>query len=462
LDSDVFGTDVFDTDVFDTVLRAERVVTGGAERPAALGIRDGRIAAIGAPSVGWRGRREVRVGGDIAVLPGLVDSHVHLQDPGRTEWEGFHSGTRAAAAGGITTLVDMPLDSLPVTVDLPSLVVKRAAATGRCHVDVGFWAGVTPANGSMLRGLADAGVVGFKCFLAGGGPPELPPLTTTELSAAMVAVASFDGLLAVHAEDASAMRVPSGTGYRAYLASQPHAVEARAVGAVIDAARRTGARSHVVHVSSADAADLLGGARRDGVRISAETGPHYLVLAAEDVPDGDPAYKSNPPIREAANAERLWRHLGAGVLDMVVSDHSPCGAAEKPGDIGAAFGGISSLQLSLPVMWTACRARGYSLTRLAGWMAARPAALAGLPGKGSIAVGFDADLCLLAPDETFVVDPYALHHRQPVTPYAGRCLTGVVRGTWLRGEPVTFDHPRGRLLTRGRRVPRGPRSRIRR
>jgi allantoinase len=199
-------------------------------------------------------------------------------------------------------------------------------------------------------------------------------------------------------------------------------------------------------VSSAAAGDLVGAAARAGVAISAETCPHYLTLAAEQVPDGDTAYKANPPIREAANAERLWRLLDTGVLSQVVSDHSPCGAAEKRGTFGAAFGGISSLQLSLPVMWTACRERGYSLVRLAEWMAARPAALAGLPGKGRIAVGYDADLCLLATEEAFVVDPERLAHRQPVTPYAGRRLTGVVRQTWLRGESIDIDHPRGRLL----------------
>jgi allantoinase len=429
----------------DTVLRAARAVIGGRERPAAIGVRDGRIAVLGPPGAAMPAREEVRVGDDAVVLPGLVDTHVHLQDPGGSGWEGFDSGTRAAAAGGITTLLDMPLDSQPATVDLPSLRAKRAAARGRCHVDVGFWAGVTPDNLDALPDLHRAGVYGFKCFLVDTGLADMPPVTVDQLRAALAGTAAFGGFVAVHAEEP----VPPATGtrtYREFLAGQPVRAETGAVAAVVAAVRDTGGRAHLVHLSAAQSAWLVAAARREGLAVTAETCPHYLTLHAGQVPDGDTSFKACPPIRDAANADLLWRCLDAGDVDMVVSDHSPCAAAHKGTDFAAALGGISSLQLSLPVMWSAARARGVPLARLAGWMAARPAALAGLHGKGRIAQGFDADLCVLAPDEPFVVDPRALHHRVPLTPYAGRTLTGVVRETWLRGRRVDLARPRGRLL----------------
>ncbi|MEN3307574.1 MAG: allantoinase [Micromonosporaceae bacterium] len=435
----------------DTVLRAARAVIGGRERPAAIGVRDGTIAVVGPPDAALAAREEIRVGDDAVVLPGLVDTHVHLQDPGATRWEGFPSGTRAAAAGGVTTLLDMPLDSQPATVDLPSLRAKRAAAAGRCHVDVGFWAGVTPQNLGALRDLHRAGVFGFKCFLVDTGLADLPPVTVDQLRAALAQTAAFGGFVAVHAEDPAGLAaLPRGATpvYRDFLGGYPVAVETVAVAAVIEATRATGGRSHLVHLSGAQSAWLVAAARREGLPVSAETCPHYLTLTAEQVPDGDTSFKACPPIRDEGNADLLWRCLGTGGLEMVVSDHSPCGPGHKGPDFTGALGGIASLQLSLPVMWTAARARGTPLARLVDWMAARPAALAGLRRKGRIAQGYDADLCVLAPDESFVVDPRALHHRVPLTPYAGRTLTGVVRETWLRGQRIDPARPRGRLLSR--------------
>lgn len=437
------------TRTLSTVVRAARAVVGGRERPAAIGIRAGRISVIGPVDAPIRAESEVRIGADAVVLPGLVDTHVHLQDPGRTGWESFASGTRAAAAGGITTLVDMPLDSQPATVDPAALRAKRTAASGQCYVDVGFWAGITPDNLDGLRDLHEAGVFGFKCFLVDTGLADLPPVSPDQLAAALTVTAGFGGLVAVHAEDPAALGpVPATVSYRDFLATRPASVETAAVAEVIAATRRSGGRSHLVHLSAAPSAWLVAAARRDGLRVSAETCPHYLTLPAEAVPDGDTSYKACPPVREAANAELLWRCLGTAGLEMVVSDHSPCGPEHKGSDFAAAAGGIASLQLSLPVMWTAARARGIPLARLVEWMAARPAALLGLTGKGRIAQGYDADLCVLAPDESFTVDPRALHHRVPVTPYAGRVLTGVVRQTWLRGRPVDLARPRGRLLSR--------------
>jgi allantoinase len=311
----------------DTVVRAERAMTPEGERAACIGIMNGRVMYVGALGAAVPAREEVRVEADVVVLPGLVDTHVHLEEPGQSSWEGFDSGTRAAAAGGITTVVDMPLDSLPVTVDVAALEIKRKSASGKCHVDVGFWAGVTPDNIACLQELHHAGVLGFKCFLANTGLPDFPPVTVDDLKAALTEIKAFDGLLAVHAEDAAemaAIRAVSSRRYQDFLAAQPPHIEDVAVNAVIDATRATAGRSHIVHVSSSRAADLIRTAQDEGLRISAETCPHYLVLTSAEVPDGDTTFKVCPPIREPANADRLWAALNEGSLRMIVSDHSPC------------------------------------------------------------------------------------------------------------------------------------------
>lgn len=428
----------------DLLIRAPRAITGGAERPAAIAVSHGRIVSVAELAAEVPARSEIHLSEEVVLLPGLVDTHVHLQDPGRSGWEGFESGTRAAAAGGVTTLVDMPLDSLPVTVTVPALEAKRAAAAGRCHVDVGFWAGVTPGNRSQLRALEAAGALGFKCFLANPGIEEFPPVTREELAAALHEVSS---VVLVHAE-LPGPDPPGGASYQDFLAGYPVETETRAVAAVLAAVRRTGGRVHIVHVSSGAGVAMIADARRAGRRITAETCPHYLTFSADEVPDGATAFKVCPPIREPADREWLWRGLNSGAVDLVVSDHSPSPAAGTGRDFLSAPGGISSLQLGLPVMWTAARRRGVPLSRLVTWMSTNPARLAGLGRKGEIAVGRDADFCVLAPDERFIVDPAALAHRQPVTPYAGSELFGVVRETWLRGQRVDYIRPRGQLLSR--------------
>ncbi|MFJ8228480.1 allantoinase AllB [Streptomyces sp. NPDC094448] len=436
------------------VVRAARVITSDGEVPAAIGISAGRIIMVEDIEATIPAEVDIRLGDDIVVLPGLVDTHVHLQDPGRTEWENFESGTRAAAAGGITTLVDMPLDCLPVTVTVPALEAKRQAAAGRCHVDVGFWAGVTPHNIHLLRDLHDAGALGFKCFLTDTGMEEFPPLNSTETANVIAELGLIGATLLVHAEDPYTFHPTpsSATDYHAYLTGCPPETETKAVERVIDIASRTEhARLHIVHVSSADSAAMIDRARSRGIAISAKTCPHYLTFSADDIPDGATAFKVCPPIRDAENRTRLWGCLRRGALDMVVSDHSPFPTADKRdegGDFVSAPGGISSLQVSLAATWTAARQRQVSLPEIAYWMSTRPAQLAGLPTKGLIAPGRDADLCFLAPDETFTVDPAKLAHLLPGTPYAGRTLYGVVRRTWLRGQPVDFRHPRGALLKR--------------
>ncbi|MDF3289923.1 allantoinase AllB [Streptomyces silvisoli] len=442
------------------VLRSTRVVTPEGERPAAVAVSGGRIADVlpyeaEVPA----GARLVDIGDD-ALLPGLVDTHVHVNDPGRTEWEGFETATRAAAAGGVTTLVDMPLNSIPPTTTVAALDIKRNTAFDKVHVDVGFWGGAVPGNVKDLQPLHDAGVFGFKCFLLHSGVDEFPQLSPAELEAAMGEIASFGGLLIVHAEDPqlidSAPR-PHGRKYADFLASRPRAAEDTAIGQLIALAKRLDARVHVLHLSSSDALPLIAAARRDGVRLTVESCPHYLTLTAEEVPDGATEFKCCPPIREAGNQDALWRGLADGTIDCVVSDHSPSTVDLKrldTGDFGQAWGGISSLQLGLPAIWTEARRRGHSLSDVARWMSTGPARLVGLSGKGAIAPGRDADFAVLAPEETFTVDPAALHHRNQVTAYAGRTLHGVVRATWLRGQLIAdrgvTTRPRGRLIARER------------
>ena len=442
------------SDELDLLLRARRAVVDGREKPCGVGVRHGLVVAVEPFEADLDARVIVTLPDDEVLLPGLVDTHVHVNEPGRTAWEGFDSATRAAAAGGVTTLVDMPLNCLPPTVDVESLAVKRAAAEGRVHVDVGFWGGAVPGNLEALHPLHDEGVLGFKCFLVDSGVAEFPPLGHDELERVLATLSSLDALTVVHAEDPEVIAGspgPAGPSYAGFLASRPDAAESAAVATLVRLARGTGARVHVLHLSSAASLDALAAARRDGVRVTAETCPHYLALAAEDVPDGATEFKCCPPVRGAANRERLWDALRAGTVDCVVSDHSPCTADLKrsdTGDFGAAWGGIASLQLGLPVVWTAAVTRGIGLPEVVRWMAEAPAGLAGLGRKGRIAVGHDADLVALAPDETFVVDPARLHHRNPVTPYAGRTLRGVVRATWLRGQRVSGEAPHGRLLRR--------------
>lgn len=427
---------------FDLVFRARRVITADGEVSRSVGIRDGRIAAI-EPRLD--GDRVVELGADVVLLPGLVDTHVHVNDPGRTEWEGFETATRAAAAGGITTIIDMPLNSLPPTTDVAALEVKRKTAQGKVYVDVGFWGGAVPGNTADLKPLHDAGVFGFKCFLLPSGVDEFPPLPADQLPEVLRQI----GLLIVHAEDAEAIGDAHGTRYADFLASRPRRAENQAIARVIESAKLTGGRVHILHLSSSDALAMLAAARREGVAITAETCPHYLTFSAEAIPDGATQFKCCPPIREAENRERLWQGLADGVIDCVVSDHSPCTADLKrfdTGDFGQAWGGIAGLQVGFPAVWTGARQRGFALTDVVRWMAERPAELVGLQHKGKIAIGCDADLCVFAPDEEFTVDAATLHHRNPVSAYHGRTLTGVVRSTWLRGNEIT--EPQGRLLSR--------------
>jgi allantoinase len=443
------------------IIRGTRVVTPDGVRPAAIHVADGRIARVTSFDDVPRGA-ELLDAGESVVFPGLVDTHVHVNEPGRTEWEGFETATRAAAAGGVTTILDMPLNSIPPTTTVAALESKRSAARGRCSVDTGFLGGLIPGNAAELAPLHAAGVFGFKCFLCPSGVDEFPPMLPDLLRAVAPALAALDALLMVHAEWPPALEQagePLGNPrqYATWLASRPVGAETEAVRFLIDLARKTGLRIHVVHVSAPETLELITVARANGVRMTAETCPHYLGFAAEEIPDGATEYKCAPPIREARYREALWEALARGRLDGVVSDHSPAAPATKllkEGDFVRAWGGIASLQLRLPAIWTAARARGYAPASLAPWLCSGPARLAGLTGrKGAIAPGHDADLVLWQPEEEFVVNRTDLRHRHSITPWLGRTLAGVVEATYLRGEQVyargAADQPvRGRLLTR--------------
>ena len=439
------------------VLRSRRVVTPDGVREATVRVSDGRIVEVADRSVPVRSAAVVDVG-DRVLMPGVIDTHVHVNEPGRTEWEGFATATRAAAAGGISTLVDMPLNSVPPTTSLEALHAKAEAVAGRCGVHVGFWGGLVPGNTIELEKLRNAGVCGFKCFLVDSGVPEFAPVAESDLATAMNLFAALSVVLLVHAEDPRRL-AGFGSGradaYSAYLETRPAEAETEAVARMIRLSREAGVRVHILHLSSSAAAEAVEAAKREGLAVSAETCPHYLTFASEEIPDGATEFKCAPPIRDRANRERLWAALARGAIDIVVSDHSPSPPGLKcrdSGDFQRAWGGISSLELSLSATWSGASARGFSIADLARWMCRGPAELAGLARwKGSIAPGFDADLVVFDPDVSWTVDPAKLHHRHPLTPYAGRVLKGKVEATYLRGRKVYengrfFGAPGGEIV----------------
>lgn len=430
------------------VLRSRRVVLPDGVRPASIQVRNGIIAGVGSYNVS-----SAEDFGDLVIMPGVVDTHVHINEPGRSDWEGFSTATQAAAAGGVTTLIEMPLNSIPATVSVPALQVKVAAAQGKCWVDIGFWGGVIPGNAPQLRPLWEAGCFGFKCFLAPSGVDEFPHVAEADLRLAMPEIAACGGVLLAHAEDPAHLRAPTGDvrHYATVLQSRPRKAEDSAIELLIRLSGETRCRVHVVHLSSSESLPQLQAARKAGLPVTVETCPHYLVFAAEQIPDGATQFKCAPPIRESANRDALWRALRGGDIDFVVSDHSPCPPAMKhvhTGDFSSAWGGIASLELGLPAVWTEARQRSARIADMARWMSTGPARLAGLGHrKGAIAAGYDADFVIWDPDADFTVEPSRLHQRHKVTPYAGRRLFGVVQQTWLRGQAVNpHGPPTGRIL----------------
>ena len=431
------------------VVRSQRVVFADGVRAASIYIEDERIAAV-APYGDRAAGVQTLDAGELVVLPGLVDTHVHINDPGRAEWEGFEHATRAAAAGGVTTLVDMPLNSIPPTTSVRGLEAKRRAAAGRCHVDVAFWGGVVPGNVADLEPLARAGVHGFKCFLCPSGVEEFAHVTERDLREALPALARLGLPLLAHAELPEFLRDPCAPSagvvdhrqYATWLASRPPASENAAIELLARLAREYSASIHVVHLASAGALPIVQSARAAGVSLTIETCPHYLTFAAEAIADGATAFKCAPPIRDRAQQEALWLALAAGEIDLVATDHSPSVPSLKcleDGDFIRAWGGIASLQVGLAAVWTGAAARDLPVERLAKWMSTAPSQLAGLDHrKGRIDVGRDADLVIWDPDAETLIEGAALYHRHSVTPYDGLRLRGKVCTTILRGQ-VVFD-----------------------
>jgi allantoinase len=447
-------------------IRGPRVLTPEGERPAAIHIHEGVITKISSlddtPS-----EFTIYDAGESVVMPGIIDTHVHINEPGRTDWEGFHTATQSAAAGGVTTLIEMPLNSIPATTTLAAYRQKLAAATGQLWVDVGFWGGVVPGNVPDLRPMWDAGAFGFKCFLVPSGVPEFAHVTESDLRAAFPELAAVGAPLLAHAElpgpiEAalqSAPAQPAPTSYATWLASRPRQSEDAAISLLLHLSSEFRTHVHIVHLSSANALAALTQAKSLQTKVTVETCPHYLTFTSEEIPDRATEFKCAPPIRERENRERLWAALHDGTIDLIASDHSPCPPAMKlpePGDFMQAWGGIASLQITLPAVWTEARLRGYPLTQVIRWMCEAPARLAGLQTrKGAIAVGCDADLVIFNPDGKFRVDPERLHHRHKITPYASRELAGIVEATFVRGQKV-FERgqfspaPAGRVLLRSR------------
>jgi allantoinase len=440
-----------------SAIAASRAFVDGAFRPATVRLAEGVIAAVDAfdPSA------EVVLDEREVLLPGLVDSHVHLDDPGRAEWEGFATGTAAAAAGGVTTLFDMPLNSVPVTTTPAALAAKRAAAAGRLAVDVGYWGGAVPENLGALGALHDAGVVGFKCFLSPSGIDEFGHLDAAGLDAALGEIAHLGSILIVHAEDPAHLHADGELGrrYADFLASRPGESERAAIRAVIEASRRTNGRAHIVHVSDGPSLDDVRAAKAQRVPLSIETCPHYLTLTAEEVPDGAAAFKCCPPIRDAANRDLLWRGVLDGTIDAIVSDHSPSTLALKErggGDFGLAWGGIAGLQTGLSAVWTEARRRGIPLERLVPLFTTGPAAIAGHPSRGTpasgrIAAGAPAHLVAFDPDAEWTVRADALEYRNKLSPWDGRTLAGRVQGTWVHGA-LAWTPDAGALARAGREI----------
>jgi len=444
----------------DLIIRGRRVVLPDAIAPRSIHIREERIVFVGDYTDVVDGCEVVDAADDSVVMPGLVDTHVHINAPGRTDWEGFRSATLAAAAGGVTTLVDMPLNSIPPTTTLANFETKLATARNDCFVDVGFWGGVVPGNTAELAPMFAAGVVGFKCFLVPSGVDEFQHVTEADLREAMPELTRLGALLIVHAElPESILNNGSDGDYQSFLNSRPRAAENDAIELMIRLSREFDTRVHIVHLSSAEALPQLRAAQAAGVKITAETCPHYLHFTAETVPAGATEFKCCPPIREETNREQLWDGLRDGTIDFIVSDHSPCPGEMKlreSGDFMKAWGGIASLQLRLPIVWTEARHREFSLEDVMRWLCANPARQVSFaPQKGSIAAGSDADIVIWSPDHQFTVAASALHHRHKITPYEGELLNGVVEKTFLRGkkiydtEPLTAE-PLGHMLLKSK------------
>ncbi|MBI4369458.1 MAG: allantoinase AllB [Elusimicrobia bacterium] len=442
------------------ILKSDNVVTDQGVTSAAIWIQDGKIQKITPPGQAPK-NATILDAGALAILPGLVDTHVHINEPGRADWEGFESATRAALAGGVTTLVDMPLNSSPVTTTLESLDAKHASATGKLWADCGFWGGVVPGNQNELEPMIKAGALGFKAFLIDSGIDDFPKVDESSLNKAMLILARHGAPLLAHAELEGPLSMREGKvpndkhRYAGYLFSRPESWEIEAIEILIRLCQKTGCRTHIVHLSSSEALESIARAKAQGSPITAETCPHYLIFSSEKIPDGATQFKCSPPIRDSENQNQLWQALKEGIVDFVVSDHSPCPAEMKlldTGDFMRAWGGISSLQFGLSSIWTQSKNHEFDLCDIVRWMSERPARFAGLgTRKGRIAPGFDADLMIFDPKAAITIEPKMIHHHHKLTPYQGMRLKGQVRTVFLRGSKIydqgIFNEPAGQIIT---------------
>ncbi len=449
---------------FDKALHSNRVVLDSGIKDATILIKNGKIVQLVAgklPSEAL-GERTVTELGHAVIMPGIIDAHVHINEPGRSEWEGFETATRAAAAGGVTTLIEMPLNASPVTTTVANFEKKQSAAAGKLQVNCGFYGGLIPGNFADLPDLMQAGVFGIKCFLTHSGIDDFPNVTESDLAKAMPLIEKTGLPLLVHAElDAphpmAAWFKNHPTHYPAYLKSRPKSWENNAIELMLRLCKNTRCRTHIVHLSSADLLGRLQKAKQS-LPLSVETAPHYLYFHAEAIPDAQTVYKCAPPIRESANNALLWQGLKAGVIDFIGSDHSPAPPALKEiasGNLSKAWGGISGLQFTLPVVWSKAQALGFEPEDIARWLCSRPADFLGLSQKGRIEVGNDADLTVWEPETTFTVLEKDILHRHKITPYLGEKLQGKVMQTWVAGEQVfgeggILKENQGQVLLKGK------------
>ena len=445
--------------MIDFAIKGNRILTPEGTRPAIVLIQDGLIIDVVDSLSGIKANQMIDIG-DSVLMPGIIDPHVHINEPGRTDWEGFDTATRAAIAGGITTLVDMPLNASPVTTTAEAFDQKIAATHGQLHTNCGFWGGLVPGNTGDIEPLIDKGVLGFKAFLTHSGIDEFPNVTEADLRQAMPIIARHGLPLLVHCELSTDEKLAAGDGrsYQNYLSSRPKEWEDNAIALMIRLCEEYQCRTHIVHLSSANAIEPIVRAKQKGLPLTVETGQHYLYFKAETIPDGQTQFKCAPPIREAENNDRLWAALRDGIIDFVATDHSPTPPALKKltsGDFMSAWGGIASLQVALPVLWTAAQQRGFTIHDIARWLCEKPAQLAGLPHrKGRIVTGYDADILVWNPEKSFTVSEDLLHHKHKMTPYLHEHLHGVVEQTYLAGVPVFANGiftklNAGQLLTPG-------------
>lgn len=446
--------------MFDLALRGNAILTPEGLKKAVILIKDGIIIDV-VPSLSTSANDRIIDLDDDVVMPGVIDPHVHINEPGRTEWEGFETATRAALSGGVTTLVDMPLNASPVTTSVSAFEKKIESTKGKLFTNCGFWGGIVPGNENSIEPLIAKGVLGFKAFLTHSGIDDFPNVTEGDLRKVMPIIAKHKLPLLVHCEvpgdqNSKNNQATDKQSYQHYLASRPKAWENNAIALMIRLCEEYSCHVHIVHLSSADSIDQIRKAKEKGLPLTVETAQHYLYFQAEDIQNGKIAFKCAPPIREKANNDLLWKALQDGTIDFVATDHSPAPPELKQldsGDFTTAWGGVASIQFALPILWTVARKRNIGLEKMATWLSEKPARFIGSKDKkGKIAKGFDADLCVWNPHATFTIEESMIRHRHKVTPYMSETLNGLVKQTYLAGKIMfnqgKFSSPDGKLIMR--------------